>query len=65
MIHRPSAQRYERDQCPPSSRLLPRSQLARVDDAAADAATVNAAIDVINDLLLGPTEYLVVATRER
>jgi len=26
---------------------------------------VNAAIDAINDLLLGPTEYLVVATRER
>jgi hypothetical protein len=34
-------------------------------DADADAGTVNAVIDAINDLLLGPTEYLVVATRER
>ncbi len=40
-------------------------QLARVGAGAADAAEVNAAIDAINDLLLGPTEYLVVATRER
>jgi len=40
-------------------------RLARVGGDTADAAEVNAAIDVINDLLLGPTEYLVVATRER
>ena len=40
-------------------------RLAHVADGATDAAAVNAAIDVINDLLLGPTEYLVVATRER
>jgi hypothetical protein len=40
-------------------------RLARVADGATDAGTLNAAIDAINDLLLGPTEYLVVATRER
>jgi hypothetical protein len=40
-------------------------RLAPVGDALADAAAVNAAIDAINDLLLGPTEYLVVATRVR
>jgi len=34
-------------------------------NAAIDAATLNAAIDAINERLLGPTEYLVVATRER
>ncbi len=39
--------------------------LAHVGADASDAATVNAAIDALNDLLLGPTEYLVVATRER
>ena len=39
--------------------------LARVADGTPDAGTVNAAIDAMNDLLLGPTEYLVVATRER
>ena len=39
--------------------------LARLDPVAADAGAVNAAIDVLNELLLGPTEYLVVATRER
>jgi hypothetical protein len=36
-----------------------------VGSGATDAATVNAAIDAINELLLGPTEYLVVATRVR
>lgn len=39
--------------------------LAHVGDATPDAGTVNAAIDALNELLLGPTEYLVVATRER
>ncbi len=39
--------------------------LSHVGKGLADAAAVNAAIDAINDLLLGPTEYLVVATRER
>jgi SAM-dependent methyltransferase len=40
-------------------------RLAHVGAGNADAATVNAAIDTINDQLLGPTEYLVVAVRER
>jgi hypothetical protein len=40
-------------------------RLAHADAGSADADTVNAAVDVINDLLLGPTEYLVVATRVR
>jgi hypothetical protein len=40
-------------------------RLARVAKASTDADSLNAAIDTINDLLLGPTEYLVVATRER
>ncbi len=40
-------------------------RLAPVGEGSPDAAAVNAAIDAINDLLLGPTEYLVVATRER
>ena len=40
-------------------------RLAHVADADGDAGTLNAAIDAINDLLLGPTEYLVVATRDR
>jgi len=39
--------------------------LAHVGAGSSDANTVNAAIDAVNDLLLGPTEYLVVATRER
>jgi hypothetical protein len=39
--------------------------LDRVGPATADAAAVNAAIDAINELLLGVTEYLLVATRER
>ena len=40
-------------------------RLARVGETVDGAASVNAAIDTINELLLGPTEYLVVATRER
>jgi len=40
-------------------------RLRRVGTGAADADAVNAAIDTVNDLLLGPTEYVVVATRER
>jgi len=39
--------------------------IAHVSEGPTDAATVNAAIDAINHLLLGPAEYLVVATRER
>ncbi len=39
--------------------------LMHVDSRTADADPVNAAIDALNELLLGPTEYLVVATRER
>lgn len=40
-------------------------RLAHVSTAAADGTAVNAAIDAINELLLGPTEFLVVATRVR
>jgi len=40
-------------------------RIARVGGDSADVTSINAAIDVINHLLLGPTEYLVVATRER
>ena len=40
-------------------------RLAHVSSAAIDAAQVNAAIDAVNQLLGGTTEYLVVATRER
>jgi len=40
-------------------------RLAHVGTRAASAATLNAAIDAINERLLGPTEYVVVATRER
>jgi len=40
-------------------------RLDRVGEKLPEAGSVNAAIDVINELLLGPTEYLVVATRER
>ena len=39
--------------------------LGHVDPGGPDAGAVNAAIDALNELLLGPTEYLVVATRER
>jgi len=40
-------------------------RLARVAAGATDVDAVNAAIDTINELLLGPTEFLVVATRVR
>ena len=40
-------------------------RLAHVGSGSTDADSLNAAIDTINDLLLGPSEYLVVATRER
>jgi len=39
--------------------------IAHVGEDTPDSATVNAAIDAINHLLLGPAEYVVVATRER
>jgi hypothetical protein len=40
-------------------------RLDRLDPANTDAATINAAIDTLNELLLGPGEYLLVAVRER
>jgi hypothetical protein len=40
-------------------------RLSHVTDGATDGVAVNAAIDAINELLLGPTEYLLVATRVR
>ncbi len=43
----------------------PDRTLARVGASTPDADTVNAAIDAINELLLGPGAYLLVATRER
>ena len=39
--------------------------LDRVAAGSPESGAVNAAIDTINELLLGPTEYLVVATRKR
>ena len=39
--------------------------LDHVTGGATETAAVNAAIDTINELLLGPTEFLVVATRVR
>jgi hypothetical protein len=30
-----------------------------------DAAAINAAIDAVNELVLGPPEYVLVAARER
>jgi SAM-dependent methyltransferase len=39
--------------------------LDRLDGSSPDAATVNAAIDVVNELLLGPGEYVLTAVRER
>jgi hypothetical protein len=41
------------------------SRLEKVATGGDQAAAMNAAIDVVNALLLGPTEYVVVATRER
>ncbi len=40
-------------------------RLDRVGGSNADADAINAAIDVVNTLLLGPGEYLLVAVRER
>ena len=40
-------------------------RLGRLDPSNPDAATINATIDAVNQLLLGPGEYLVVAVRER
>ena len=40
-------------------------RLARLDPSSSDADTINAAIDTLNELLLGPGEYLLVAVRER
>ncbi len=41
------------------------SRLERIADRGEQAAAVNAAIDVVNALLLGPAEYVLVAVRER
>lgn len=40
-------------------------QLDRVASSSPDAPAINAAIDTLNSLLLGPGEYLLVAVRER
>jgi hypothetical protein len=40
-------------------------QLARVSSTNPDAASINALVDTVNSLLLGPSEYLLVAVRER
>jgi SAM-dependent methyltransferase len=40
-------------------------RLERLGPSGPDAATINAAIDVVNELLLGPGEYLLIAVRER
>ena len=40
-------------------------RLERVASSNPDAAAINAAIDTVNALLLGPAEYLLVAVRER
>jgi hypothetical protein len=40
-------------------------RLDRLDPSKADATTINAAIDTLNELWLGPGEYLLVAVRER
>jgi hypothetical protein len=39
--------------------------LDHVAASAPNAAAVNAAIDAVNDLLGGPSEYVLVAVRER
>ena len=41
------------------------SRLARIESPGSEAAAVNAAIDVVNSMLLGPAEYVLVAVRER
>jgi hypothetical protein len=40
-------------------------RLDRVAGSNPDAAAINAAIDTVNALLLGPGQYLLVAVRER
>ena len=40
-------------------------RLDQVPSSNSDAAAINAAIGVLNDVLLGPSEYLLVAVRER
>jgi len=40
-------------------------RLDRLDEKHPDAVTLNATIDVVNELLLGPGEYLLTAVRER
>ncbi|HEY6622250.1 MAG TPA: methionine biosynthesis protein MetW [Acidimicrobiales bacterium] len=40
-------------------------RLAKVSGTDGDAAAINAAIDALNELVLGPAEYVLVAARER
>lgn len=40
-------------------------RLAQVSGSNGDAAAINAVIDAVNELVLGPAEYLLVAARER
>ena len=40
-------------------------RLEQVTSQGPDAAAINAAIDVVNAALLGPSEYLLVTVRER
>jgi hypothetical protein len=40
-------------------------RLAKVSGTDGDAAAINAAIDAVNELVLGPAEYVLVAARER
>jgi hypothetical protein len=36
-----------------------------VSESNGDAAAINAVIDTVNELVLGPAEYVLVAARER
>jgi len=40
-------------------------RLAQVSGSNGDAAAINAVIDAVNELVLGPAEYVLVAARER
>ena len=40
-------------------------RLEQVSGSVGDAAAINAVIDVVNELVLGPAEYVLVAARER
>jgi SAM-dependent methyltransferase len=40
-------------------------RLSKVSGSEGDAAAINAAIDAVNELVLGPAEYVLVAARER